>query len=112
MIARSSTIIVLPLLVLVIVGLAVGRRDPFAWLLSRRPLQLGGRVSFALYLSHPLVIGLAVAVLANVASAPLRGVITVAAIVAAWVFAWVLWRLIEEPCRKLARKMLPDSIRV
>jgi peptidoglycan/LPS O-acetylase OafA/YrhL len=58
------------------------------------------------------VIGLAVAVLANVASAPLRGVVTVAAIVAAWVFAWVLWRLIEEPCRKLARKMLPDSIRV
>jgi peptidoglycan/LPS O-acetylase OafA/YrhL len=112
MIARSSTIIVLPLLVLVIVGLAVGRRDPFAWLLSRRPLQLGGRVSFALYLSHPLVIGLAVAVLANVASAPLRDAITVGAVVAAWVFAWVLWRLIEEPCRKLARKMLPDSIRV
>jgi peptidoglycan/LPS O-acetylase OafA/YrhL len=112
MIARSSTIIVLPLLVLVIVGLAVGRRDPFAWLLSRRPFQLGGRVSFALYLSHPLVIGLVVAALANVASVSLRDAITIGGVVAAWVFAWVLWRFIEEPCRKLARKMLPDSIRV
>jgi peptidoglycan/LPS O-acetylase OafA/YrhL len=112
MIARSSTIVVLPLLVLVIVGLAVGRRDPFAWLLSRRPFQLGGRVSFALYLSHPLVIGLAVTLLAHVANIPLRGAITAGAVVAAWIFAWVLWRLIEEPCRKLARKMLPDSIRI
>jgi peptidoglycan/LPS O-acetylase OafA/YrhL len=112
MIARSSTIVVLPLLVLVIVGLAIGRRDPFVWLLSRRPFQLGGRVSYALYLSHPLVIGLVVTVLAHVSNVPLRGALTVGAVVAAWVFAWVLWRLIEEPCRKLARKMLPDSIRV
>jgi peptidoglycan/LPS O-acetylase OafA/YrhL len=112
MVARSSTIIVLPLFVLVIAGLAIGRRDPLAWVLSTRVFQVGGRASFALYLSHALVIGLAVAVLAHVSNVPIRDAITLAVIVAVWVFAWILWRFIEEPSRKLARRMLPRSVDV
>ena len=112
MIARSATIIVLPLFVLVIAGLAVGRNDPLAWLLRTRPFQVGGRASFALYLSHALVIGLAVAVLAHVSAVPIRDAITILVAVVAWVFAWLLWRFIEEPSRKLARRMLPASIDV
>jgi peptidoglycan/LPS O-acetylase OafA/YrhL len=112
MIGRSASIVVLPLFVLVIAGLAVGARDPFAWLLRQRPLQVGGRISFALYLSHPLVIGLGVTVLSHVTNVPVRDAVTIGVAVAAWLFAWVLWRLIEEPCRKIARRMLPASIHV
>nr|WP_241732307.1 acyltransferase [Galbitalea soli] len=112
MIARTGTIVVLPLFVLVIAGLAVAPRDPLARVLATRPLQLGGRVSFALYLSHPLVIGAGVTLLARLGSPALRDLVTVGVLVAAWVFAWVLWRFIEEPCRKLARRMLPRTIAV
>jgi peptidoglycan/LPS O-acetylase OafA/YrhL len=112
MIGRSSTIVVLPLFVLVIAGLAIGRRDPLVWLLSTKPLQIGGRASYALYLSHALVIGLGLAVLAHVSSVPARDAVTVGVVIAAWAFAWVLWRFIEEPSRKLARKMLPATIKV
>jgi peptidoglycan/LPS O-acetylase OafA/YrhL len=112
MIGRSSTIIVLPLFVLVIAGLAIARRDPLSRLLSTRVFQVGGRASFALYLSHALVIGLGVLVLTHLHSVPARDAVTVGVAVAAWVFAWVLWRFIEEPSRKIARRMLPDSIRV
>ncbi|MCU1550019.1 MAG: acyltransferase [Glaciihabitans sp.] len=113
LIASTETIIVLPLLVLLIVSLAVFRRDPLVWLLSTRALNLGGRVSFALYLSHPLVIGTVLAVLPAVAgSPPLVIAVVVTGVVAAWVFAWVLWRFIEEPSRKIARRMLPASIHV
>jgi peptidoglycan/LPS O-acetylase OafA/YrhL len=111
-IGRSSTILVLPFFVLVIAGLAIGKRDPLAWLLSTRPLQVGGRASFALYLSHALVIGLGIIVLAHVSGTLLVDTITIGVIVAAWAFAWVLWRLIEEPCRKIARRMLPRTIDV
>jgi peptidoglycan/LPS O-acetylase OafA/YrhL len=112
-IAPTESIIILPLLVVLIASLAISRRDPLVWLLSTRPFVLGGKVSFALYLSHPLVIGAAVAVLAHFAPTSLPGrAVTVLAVAAAWVFAWVLWRLIEEPSRKIARRMLPASINV
>jgi peptidoglycan/LPS O-acetylase OafA/YrhL len=38
--------------------------------------------------------------------------VVVTGVVAAWVFAWVLWRFIEEPSRKIARRMLPTTIHV
>jgi peptidoglycan/LPS O-acetylase OafA/YrhL len=107
LIASTETIIVLPLLVLLVASLAVSRRDPLTWLLSTRILNLGGRVSFALYLSHPLVIGAVLVVLARVSGSPaLVILVVVAGVAAAWVFAWVLWRFVEEPGRKLARRML------
>lgn len=112
-IAPTESIIVLPLFVVLIGSLAVCRRDPLVWLLATRPLVLGGRASYALYLSHPLVIGagLELAHRTN-ASGFTLGAIYFAVIVAAWVFAWLLWRVIEEPARKAARKMLPAHIRV
>ncbi|MDQ1555644.1 MAG: hypothetical protein QOI02_646 [Actinomycetota bacterium] len=113
LIASTETIIVLPLLVALVATLAVCRRDPLVRLLSTRPLVLGGKVSFALYLSHPLVIGTVLAVMPRVAgSPPLTIIVVLLGIVAAWVFAWVLWRFIEEPSRKIARRMLPASIEV
>ena len=112
-IAPTESIIVLPLFVLLIASLAVTRRDPVVWLLSRRPVVLGGKVSFALYLSHPLTLGAGILVLGRFApGSPLYGAVVIGTLVAAWVFAWVLWRFVEEPSRKLARKMLPESIKV
>jgi peptidoglycan/LPS O-acetylase OafA/YrhL len=113
LIASTETIVVLPLFVALIASLAICTRDPLARLLSTRALNLGGRISFALYLSHPLVIGTVLAVLPHVhGSRGLVIVVVLAGVVAAWVFAWVLWRLVEEPARKLARRMLPATIRV
>ncbi|GGM00956.1 acyltransferase family protein [Nakamurella endophytica] len=113
LIAPTETVVVLPLFVLLIGGLALCPRDPLARLLSTRPLVLGGRVSFALYLSHPLVIGAYVEAVARLhPGRALLAALAVGAVVAAWVFAWVLWRWVEEPCRRTARRMLPDTVRV
>jgi peptidoglycan/LPS O-acetylase OafA/YrhL len=114
MIAPTETVIVLPLFALLIASLAICRRDPLSSLLATRPFVLGGRVSFAFYLVHPLVIGAGVLAIARFgggggAATLAIGVFTAAA---AWVAAWVLWRFIEEPSRKVLRRMLPGSIRV
>jgi peptidoglycan/LPS O-acetylase OafA/YrhL len=112
LIAPSESIIVLPLLVLLIAFLAVCRSDPFARLLGSRVLLVGGRASFACYLVHPLVIGAAVAALASLGEAgpAVRLVVVVGTAVAAWLAAWLLSRFIEEPARKLLRRMLPAHI--
>jgi len=111
-IASTETIVVLPLFVVLIGALAVYGRDPLARLLATRPFVLGGRVSYALYLSHPLVIGAGLFITQATAATGLGLIgITGFVIVASWVFAWVLWRFIEEPARKAARRMLPDAFR-
>jgi peptidoglycan/LPS O-acetylase OafA/YrhL len=114
LIAPSESIVVLPLLVLLIAFLAVCRSDPFAKLLGSRAFLVGGRASFAFYLVHPLVIGAAVAVLAALgdAGSAARLVVVAGTVVAAWIAAWLLSRLIEEPARKLLRRMLPEHITV
>ncbi|MCW4385976.1 acyltransferase [Salinibacterium sp. SYSU T00001] len=111
-IASTETIVVLPLFIVLIGSLAVYARDPLARLLATRPLVLGGRVSFALYLSHPLVIGAGLLLTqatdaSGLALAGIAGLV----IAASWVFAWVLWRYVEEPARKAARRMLPERYR-
>ncbi|TQL45001.1 peptidoglycan/LPS O-acetylase OafA/YrhL [Homoserinimonas aerilata] len=112
-IAPTETIIVLPLFVLLIGSLAVCGRDPLARLLATRPLVLGGKVSYALYLSHPLVIGAGLELTnRSGASGAWLAIIAILVIAASWVFAWVLWRFIEEPARKAARRMLPGHIKV
>lgn len=111
-IAPTESIIVLPLFVALIGALAVYGRDPLARVLATRPLVLGGRISYALYLSHPLVIGAGVAVTAATGASGLGQIaVTLLVIVASWVFAWVLWRYIEEPARKVARRLVPASFR-
>lgn len=112
-IAPTESIIVLPLFVLLLGSLAVCGRDPLARLLATGPLVLGGRVSYALYLSHPLVIGAGLEVTNRTGAAGVwLMAIAIGVIAAAWVFAWVLWRLIEEPARKVARRMLPAGLKV
>lgn len=107
-IAPTESIIVLPLLVLLIGALAVCGRDPLSRLLSTRPFLVGGRVSYALYLSHPLVIGAGLLVTQRTgASGGWLAVIAILVMASSWVFAWVLWRLVEEPARKTARRMMP-----
>lgn len=111
-IAPTESIIVLPLFVLLLGSLAVCGRDPLARLLATRPMLLGGRVSYALYLSHPLVIGAGLAVTTSIgARGPALAAIAVAVIVGSWVFAWVLWRYVEEPARHAARRMLPAGLK-
>lgn len=112
-IAPTESIIVLPLFVLLLGSLAVCGRDPLARLLATRPMVLGGKVSYALYLSHPLVIGAGIEV-TNRTGATGVGLAAIAlgVIAAAWLFAWVLWRFIEEPARKVARRMLPAGLKV
>lgn len=112
MIAPSESIIVLPFLVLLIACLAICPRDPLSRLLSTRPFLLAGRASFAFYLVHPLVIGagLLAAAKAHAESGPALMAVGVATAAAAWLCAWVLWRFIEEPSRKLLRRMLPPSV--
>lgn len=114
MIAPAESIIVLPFLVLLIASLAICPRDPFSRILATRPFLVAGRASFAFYLVHPLVIGagLVVASVIHAESAPLLLLVGVATAVAAWGSAWILWRFIEEPARKLLRRMLPSHIRV
>lgn len=112
-IAPTESIIVLPLFVLLIGVLAVCGRDPLARLLSTRPLLLGGKVSYALYLSHPLVIGAGLELTNRTGATGIAlAAIALGVMAASWVFAWLLWRYIEEPARKTARKMLPESIKV
>ena len=112
MIAPSESIIVLPFLVLLIASLAICPRDPLSRLLSTRPFLLAGRASFAFYLVHPLVIGagLLAAAKLHAESGPALVAVGVATAAAAWLCAWVLWRFIEEPSRKLLRRMLPPSV--
>ena len=112
-IAPTESIIVLPLFVLLLGSLAVCGRDPLARLLSTRPLLLGGRVSYALYLSHPLVIGAGLAVTTVTgASGVALAAIAAGVIAGSWVFAWVLWRYVEEPARRAARRILPAGLTV
>jgi peptidoglycan/LPS O-acetylase OafA/YrhL len=114
MIAPAESIVVLPLFVLLIASLAICPRDPVSRLLSTRPFLIAGRASFAFYLVHPLVIGaglVAASVLDAQAGLPMLAV-GIATAAAAWVSAWILWRCIEEPARKLLRRMLPAHISV
>ena len=63
---------------------------------------------------HPLVIGaglLAASVLGARSGLPLL-MVGIGTAAAAWFSAWILWRFIEEPARKLLRRMLPAHIRI
>jgi peptidoglycan/LPS O-acetylase OafA/YrhL len=115
MIAPSESIVILPLLVLLIASLALCPRDPLARLLSTRAFLLGGRASYAFYLVHPLLIGAGLLLLARIGTSaeganPVVLAVILGTAAAAWIAAWLLWRFIEEPARKVLRRMLPESI--
>lgn len=78
--------------------------------LSIRLLQLLGLVSFSLYLIHwPLL----VLVQTGVGEQhPLRGIVKLTIVLAAVPLAWLLWRFVEEPFRRVhgTRKRRPVAV--
>ncbi|CAD6000437.1 Peptidoglycan/LPS O-acetylase OafA/YrhL, contains acyltransferase and SGNH-hydrolase domains [Agreia sp. COWG] len=113
-IAPTESIIVLPLLVLLIASLAICPRDPLSRLLGTRAFVVGGRASFAFYLVHPLLIGAGLLVAGRLGAldGPPLLAVGIGTAASAWLLAWLLWRFIEEPARKLLRRMLPPSVSV
>jgi peptidoglycan/LPS O-acetylase OafA/YrhL len=115
----SETVLVLPLFLLLIGSLAMSKRDPLTRVLSTRLLVWGGRVSFALYLVHWLFVDAVRRVVADVFKMQdvpenwmtLQYRVTVVVTIALTVLAaYLLYRFVEEPCRRTMRQMLPSSM--
>ncbi len=117
----TETVVVVPLFLLLIGSLAVSRRDPATRLLASRVLVWGGKISFALYMVHWLFLDLArkmiyskLAIpeqLSGWQSWPFRLTVLVA-IGLAVLSAHLVYRFVEEPCRRIMRTLLPSSMRV
>ncbi|WP_103342202.1 acyltransferase family protein [Amycolatopsis sp. CA-126428] len=113
----AETVVVVPLFLLLIGGLAIGNREPMAWLLRTRLLVWGGKVSFALYLVHWLVIDVMRHViqiklkLTDVPTSWEYRLIVLGFLALTILIAHVLHRFFEEPTRRAMRRMLPDSMR-
>jgi peptidoglycan/LPS O-acetylase OafA/YrhL len=117
----TETVVVVPLFLLLIGSLAVSRRDPSTRLLASRVLVWGGKVSFSLYMVHWLFLDLARKVistkfvipddLSGWQSWPYRLTVLVA-IGLAVLSAHLVYRFVEEPCRRIMRTLLPSSMRV
>jgi peptidoglycan/LPS O-acetylase OafA/YrhL len=113
----TETVLVVPLFLLLIGSLAVSGRDVATRFLATRVLVWGGKVSFALYLCHWLFLDVLRRSIANlnVGGAPTGWtyrVLVLLAVAGAIVFAHLLYRFVEEPCRRAMRRMLPNSMRV
>jgi len=67
---------------------------------------LGGVVSYSLYMTHLVWLSAWRAVMAQIGleSGPLYAVSVVVAIAGSFVIAWLMWRIVEEPCRKIMRR--------
>jgi peptidoglycan/LPS O-acetylase OafA/YrhL len=113
----TETVVVVPLFLLLIGGLAIGDREPMAWLLRTRLLIWGGKVSFALYLVHWLVIDVMRHViqiklkLTDVPTSWEYRLIVLGFLALTILIAHVLHRFFEEPTRRAMRRMLPESMR-
>jgi peptidoglycan/LPS O-acetylase OafA/YrhL len=106
-----------PLFLLLIGSLAISTREPMAWLLRTKLLIWGGKISFALYLVHWLVID----VMRHVIQTKLKitdmptsweyRLIVLGFLALTILIAHVLHHFFEEPTRRAMRRMLPDSMR-
>lgn len=96
-----------PLLIVWIGALALSRRGQARWL-GTDTLILGGVVSYSLYMTHLVWFGVWRAGMdaAGIASGPLYAISVVLAIAGAFVIAWLMWRLVEEPCRRWMRRLV------
>ena len=67
---------------------------------------LGGVVSYSLYMTHLVWFGVwrAGTNALGLESGPLYAVAIVVAIVGSFGIAWLMWRIVEEPCRRFMRK--------
>jgi peptidoglycan/LPS O-acetylase OafA/YrhL len=113
----AETVVVVPLFLLLIGSLAISGREPMAWLLRTKLLIWGGKISFALYLVHWLVIDVMRHViqtklkLTDVPTSWEYRLIVLGFIALTILIAHVLHRYFEEPTRRAMRRMLPESMR-
>ena len=96
-----------PLLIIWIGALALSRRGQARWL-GTDTLILGGVVSYSLYMTHLVWFGVWRAGMnaVGIESGPLYAVSVVLAIAGSFVIAWLMWRIVEEPCRRWMRKLI------
>ena len=96
-----------PLLVAWIGALALARGG-MARALSTRALILGGFISYSLYMTHLVWMGLWRAGMnaAGIEGGPLYAICVVGLVVGALVIAWVMWKVVEEPAREWMRGLV------
>lgn len=96
-----------PLLVAWIGALALARSG-VARALSTRTLVLGGFVSYSLYMTHLVWMGLwrAGMNVAGIESGAMYAAGVVVLIVGALVIAWLMWKVVEEPAREWMRGLV------
>jgi len=96
-----------PLLVAWIGALALARGG-LARALSTRTLVLGGFISYSLYMTHLVWMGLwrAAMRVAGIESGALYAIGVVVLIIGALIIAWVMWRVVEEPAREWMRGLV------
>lgn len=96
-----------PPLIIWIGALALSRRGQARWL-GTDTLILGGVVSYSLYMTHLVWFGVWRAGMnaIGVESGPLYGLSVLLAIVGAFAIAWLMWRIVEEPCRRWMRRLV------
>ena len=96
-----------PLLIIWIGALALSRRGQARWL-GTDTLILGGVVSYSLYMTHLVWFGVWRAGMnaVGIESGPIYAVSVILAIAGSFVIAWLMWRIVEEPCRRWMRKLI------
>jgi peptidoglycan/LPS O-acetylase OafA/YrhL len=96
-----------PLLIAWIGALALSQGG-VARALSTRALVLGGFVSYSLYMTHLVWFGLwrAGMDVAGIDGGPLYAVAVVGLVVGAFVIAWLMWKIVEEPAREWMRRLV------
>ena len=96
-----------PLLIIWIGALALSRRGQARWL-GTDTLILGGVVSYSLYMTHLVWFGVWRAGMnaVGIESGPIYAVSVILAIAGSFVIAWLMWRIVEEPCRRWLRKLI------
>ena len=96
-----------PPLIVWIGALALSRRGQARWL-ATDTLILGGVVSYSLYMTHLVWFGVWRAGMnaVGIESGPLYAVSVILAIAGSFVIAWLMWRIVEEPCRRWMRRLI------
>lgn len=96
-----------PPLIVWIGALALSRRGQARWL-GTDTLILGGVVSYSLYMTHLVWFGVWRAGMnaVGIESGPVYAISVVLAIAGAFVIAWLMWRIVEEPCRRIMRRLV------
>ena len=76
--------------------------------LSTRALVLGGFVSYSLYMTHLVWFGLwrAGMDVAGVDGGPLYAASVIGLVAGAFVIAWLMWKIVEEPAREWMRRLV------